>query len=210
MVVEDNPAVNIRAVIFDFGGVLVRMVDDRPRLRLAKQLGVPLSRIDDLVFFSDSSVKASRGEISVVMHWEAVRKALGIQPEDMPDFLEQYWSADDVNWKLLDTIRNLHPHYKVGLLSNAWNDLRQTLHERWNIDGLFDEMIISAEVGMVKPDPRIFHLTVERLHVQPAEAIFIDDIAENVEAARKEGLITILYQDTQKTIDELNRYLAQG
>src|SRR4030042_6578546 len=108
------------------------MVDDRPRLRLAEQLGVPLARLDDLVFFSDSSAKASRGEISVGMHWEAVRKALGIQPEDMPGFLEQYWSADDVNWKLLDTIRDLHPRYKVGLLSNAWGDLRQTLHERWN------------------------------------------------------------------------------
>ena len=90
-------------------------------------------------------------------------------------------------------IRKLHPRYKVGLLSNAWDDLRQTLHERWNIDGLFDEMIISAEVKMVKPDPRIFHLAVERLGVQPAEAIFIDDIAENVEAARREGLFAIQY-----------------
>jgi epoxide hydrolase-like predicted phosphatase len=210
MVIEGNPAVKIRAVIFDFGGVLVRMVDDRPRLKLAEQLGVPLSRLDDLVFFSDSAVKATRGEISARMHWEAVRKALGILPEDMPGFLEQYWSADDVNWKLLDTIRDLHPRYKVGLLSNAWDNLPLTLHERWNIDGLFDELIISAKVGIVKPDPRIFHLAVERLRVQPAEAIFIDDIAENVEAARGEGLIAIQYQDTQKTIDELNRFLAEG
>jgi putative hydrolase of the HAD superfamily len=75
---------------------------------------------------------------------------------------------------------------------------------------LFDELIISAKVGMVKPDPRIFHLAVERLRVQPAEAIFIDDIEENVEAARGEGLIAIQYQDTQKTIDELNRFLAEG
>ena len=55
-------------------------------VRLARQLGVPLSRLDDLVFFSDSAQKASRGEITVGMHWEAVRKALGIQPEDMPAF----------------------------------------------------------------------------------------------------------------------------
>ncbi len=199
----------IRAVIFDFGGVLVRMVDDRPRQRLADRLGIPLSRIDDLVFFSVSAQKASLGEISVERHWEGVRKALSIQPEDMPAFLEQYWSADDVNWQLLDTIRELRPHYKVGLLSNAWDDLRQTLHERWNIDGLFDELIISAEVKMVKPDPRIFHLAVERLRVLPAEAVIIDDIAENVEAARREGLHAILYHDTQHTMDELNGYLSQ-
>jgi HAD superfamily hydrolase (TIGR01509 family) len=199
----------IRAVIFDFGGVLVRMVDDRPRQELANRLGVPLSRIDDLVFFSQSAQKASLGEISVGRHWEAVRVALGIQPEDMVAFLEQYWSADDVNWMLLDFIRGLRGRYKVGLLSNAWDDLSQTLHERWDIDGLFDELIISAEVKMVKPDPRIFHLAVDRLKVQPAEAVFIDDILKNVQAAREVGLLAIQYSDYQKTVDEINKYLSQ-
>jgi glucose-1-phosphatase len=199
-----------RAVIFDFGGVLVRMVDDRPRLRLAQQLGIPLSQLDHLVFFSDSAQKASKGEITISMHWETVRRVLGIQPEDMGSFLQQYWSADDVNWELLDYIHKLHPGYKVGLLSNAWDDLRKTMHERWNIDGLFDEMIISAEVKLVKPDPRIFRLAVERLGVLPTQAIFIDDIVENIEAARKEGLIAIQFQDTQKTLEELNRCLIGG
>jgi HAD superfamily hydrolase (TIGR01509 family) len=198
----------IRALIFDFGGVIVRMVDDRPRLALAAQLGVPLSRMDDLVFFSETAQKASRGEITVRMHWEAVRVALGIQPEDMPRFLEQYWSADDVSWDLLDYIRSLKPRYKVGLLSNAWDDLRQTMHDRWNIDRLFDELIISAEVGIVKPDPRIFHLAVGRLGVQPAEAVFIDDMLVNVEAANREGFKAIQFLDTHQTLSDLHDLLA--
>jgi epoxide hydrolase-like predicted phosphatase len=198
----------ILAVIFDFGGVLVRMVDDQPRLKLAEQLGVPLSHLDDLVFFSDSAQKASRGEISIKMHWEAVREALGIQSEDMPDFLEQYWSADDVNWQLLDFIKSLHPQYKVGLLSNAWDDLRQTMRTRWNIDGLFDELIISAEVGIMKPDPRIFHLAVEKLGVQPTEAVFIDDILINVQAAKQQGLSAIQFLDTQQTLTDLQGILG--
>ena len=201
---------HIRAVIFDFGGVLVRMVDDRPRLKLAQELGIPLSQIDDLVFFSKTAQRASRGEITAASHWEAVRLALGIQPEQLVSFLDRYWSADDVNWELLDFIRNLHPRYKVGLLSNAWDDLRQTMHARWDIDGLFDAMIISAEVKLVKPDPRIFQLALTRLGVQAGEAIFIDDIAENVDAARKEGLLAIQYLQTQNTLDELNRYLSAG
>jgi epoxide hydrolase-like predicted phosphatase len=110
---------------------------------------------------------------------------------------------------LLDFIRGLRGRYKVGLLSNAWDDLRQTLHERWDIDGLFDELIISAEVKMVKPDPRIFHLAVDRLKVQPAEAVFIDDILKNVQAAREVGLLAIQYSDYQKTVDEINKYLSQ-
>jgi putative hydrolase of the HAD superfamily len=197
----------IKAVIFDFGGVLVGMVDDRPRIKLAEQLGVPLSHLDDLVFFSKSAQKASKGEIKVAQHWQAVGEALGIKPEDMPDFLEQYWSADDVNWELLDFIRSLHPRFKVGLLSNAWDDLRETMHTRWDIDGLFDELIISAEVGFVKPDPRVFHLALDRLGVQPPEAIFIDDMLVNVEAARQLGIGAIKFLDTQQTLAELHAML---
>lgn len=201
---------SIRGLVFDFGGVLVRMIDDRPRIALANKIGISLSRLDELVFLSETAAKASKGEISVTMHWDAVRKALGLQPEDMPDFLQQYWSADDVNWRLLDFIRGLRPRYKVGLLSNAWDDLRKTLHERWNIDGLFDELVISAEVKLVKPDPRIFQLALKRLNILPAETIFIDDINENVQSARQIGLKGILYQNFDQTIGEIKDYLAAG
>ncbi|HSB66242.1 MAG TPA: HAD family phosphatase [Anaerolineales bacterium] len=201
---------SIRAVIFDFGGVLIQMVNEQPRLELAEQLGVPLSRIDQLVFFSETARKASQGEIGVALHWQAVGQALGIAPEEMPSFLDKYWSADDVNWKLLDYIRSLHPRFKVGLLSNAWDDLRQTMHQRWNIDRFFDVMVISAEVKLVKPDPRIFHLAVERLQVQPSEAVFVDDMPENVEAAKREGLLSIQYEELDQTLSELKRLLSSG
>jgi HAD superfamily hydrolase (TIGR01509 family) len=200
----------IKALIFDFGGVLVRMVDDRPRLMLAEQLKVPLSHLDDLVFFSDSARRASRGEIKVGQHWTAVGDALGISSEDMPRFLEKYWSADDVNWELLDFIKSLHPRYKIGLLSNAWDDLRQTMHERWNMDVLFDDLVISAEVGIVKPDPRIYQLAVDRLGVHPDECVFIDDILINVEAARQQGLLAIQFLDTQQTLADLQVVLDAG
>jgi putative hydrolase of the HAD superfamily len=143
------------------------------------------------------------------MHWEAVREALGIKPEELQSFLDQYWSADDVNWELLEFIKNLHPGYKVGLLSNAWDNLRQTMHNRWNIDGLFDELIISAEVGLVKPDPRIFHLALEKLGVQPAEAVFVDDMLVNVDAARQQGLTAIRFVDTQQTLASLQALLSE-
>jgi epoxide hydrolase-like predicted phosphatase len=208
MVADEECEMNIRAIIFDFGGVLIMQVDDRPRLELARQLGVPSQHIDQLVFYSESAQRASKGEITVNMHWEAVRKALNIPPGDMPGFLDKYWSADDVNWKLLEYIRSLRPHYKIGLLSNAWDDLRMTMHQRWNIDGLFDEMVISAEVKLVKPDPRIFHLAVDRLGVLPGEAIFVDDIIDNVDAARKEGLMAIQYVNLQQTVNDISVILS--
>jgi len=199
---------SIRAAIFDFGGVLIQQADIRPRRELAKQLKVPLSRIDELVFSSKTAQRASMGEITVAEHWETVREALGIARGGMPAFLEKYWSADTVNWELLEYIRGLHPRYKVGLLSNAWDDLRQTMHHRWNIDGLFDVMIISAEVKMTKPDPRIFQLAMERLQVYRGEAVFVDDVIENVIAAREAGLLAVQYLDLQQALDELRQILT--
>ncbi len=200
----------IRAILLDFGGVLIKMTDDRPRLELAAKLGMPVSSIDKLIFYSESAQKASMGEISVRQHWETVRQGLGISPQDMPGFLQSYWSANDVNWELLEYVKGLRPNCKLGLLSNAWEDTRQTMHQLWNIDGLFDDMVISAEVKLAKPDPRIFHLALERLQVQASEAVFIDDTAINITAARREGLIAIQYQNNQQTLDELRHVLSSG
>ncbi|MBN2146401.1 MAG: HAD family phosphatase [Anaerolineales bacterium] len=198
---------SIRAVILDFGSVLVHMVDETPRRELAERLNIPLERLYQLVFDSQTAVRAMVGEISIDQHWEAVRHSLGVQPAEWPAFIRQFWAADWINEPLIAYVRTLRPQYKIGLLSNAWNDLRHELEARFAIADLFDAMIISAEVGLAKPDPRIYRLAVERLGVQPGEAIFIDDRLENVLAARQEGLYAIHYQDHDDALYELKDIL---
>ena len=195
----------IRAIIFDFGSVLVQMGDEAPRQALAEQLGVPLKALYHLVFDSETALQALVGELTIEQHWQAVGMALSVPLEALPAVKAQFWSADLVNHALVNTIRTLRPAYKVGLLSNAWNDLRQVMQERFHFDGLFDDLVISAEVGLAKPDPRIFRLAVERLGVQPAEAIFIDDVLANVEAARGVGLQAIHYRDNPQLFEALER-----
>ena len=194
---------SIRAVIFDFGSVLVLMQDEKPRQLLADRLGVPLEELNRLVFESESAARAMLGELTIDQHWQAVGAALGVLPEDLPAVRAQFWSADVVNQELVALIHKLRPRYKIGLLSNAWNDLRQVLATRLPIGHLFDDMLISAEVGLGKPDPRIYHLAVERLGVQPHEAIFIDDVLVNVEAARAVGLIALHYQNNLQLFNDL-------
>ena len=194
---------SIRAVIFDFGSVLVLMQDEKPRQLLADRLGVPLEELNRLVFESESAARAMLGELTIDQHWQAVGAALGVLPEDLPAVRAQFWSADVVNQELVALIHKLRPRYKIGLLSNAWNDLRQVLATRLPIGHLFDDMLISAEVGLGKPDPRIYHLAVERLGVQPHEAIFIDDVLVNVEAARSVGLQAVHYRSNPQLFAEL-------
>jgi putative hydrolase of the HAD superfamily len=96
------------------------------------------------------------------------------------------------------------------LLSNAWDNLRTNIESVLKIADAFDEMIISAEVGVAKPDPRIFHYAIERLGVPMGEAVFVDDFTENVEAARSEGLFAIHFQEPDQARRELVRLLDHG
>jgi putative hydrolase of the HAD superfamily len=94
-------------------------------------------------------------------------------------------------------------------LSNAWDDLRSLLKEEFGILGVFDEVIISAEVGLIKPDPRIYQLAAEKLSIPTNQAIFIDDVAENVEAARKSGMFAIQFRSPSQIIPEINQILGE-
>ena len=66
----------------------------------------------------------------------------------------------------------------------------------------------SSKVGLRKPDPRIYHLTCERLEVQPAEAAFLDDIGANLKSARALGMLTIKVEEAEAAIEELGRELG--
>jgi putative hydrolase of the HAD superfamily len=72
---------------------------------------------------------------------------------------------------------------------------------------VFDVIVFSAEVGLAKPDRRIYQLALDRLRVQSAEAIFIDDVQENVEAAQAIGMAAIRFENTEQTMTKIERYL---
>ena len=95
---------------------------------------------------------------------------------------------------------------RTGLISNSWG---LGIYERAPID-LFDETVISGEVGLHKPQPEIYRLACERLGVDPAEAVFVDDLRENCAGAEAVGMTALLHRDTTATVAELERLLAVG
>ncbi len=127
----------IRAVIFDFGGVLVRTEDRTPRDRLAARLGMSYDELNSLIFDSPSSLQAALGEIGVSEHWEAVRASLGLSPEACQTVQAEFWEGDVLDTSLVDFVRALHPRYQTALLSNAWDDLREVLEHRIEDSGRF-------------------------------------------------------------------------
>lgn len=198
---------SIRAVIFDLGGVLVRTTDPAPRARLAERLGLSPAELSRIIFDEESAYQATLGAITTQEHWEAVRRKLGLSPEEFPDVPAEFWGGDTLDQDLVDYLRALRPRYKTALLSNAWDDLRQVLEEHWKITDAFDEVFISAEVGLLKPDPRIYRLALERLGVAPQEAVFVDDFPENVAGARAVGMHAIQFRDSGQARAEVEAVL---
>jgi len=201
--------VSIRAVIFDLGGVLVRTEERAPRQQLAARLGMTYEQLSSLVFDSPSARLAMQGKITPEAHWEAVRAALALSPQELPVVRSDFWAGDVLDSGLVDTLRALRPRYMTALLSNAWGDLRAVLVSEWQIADVFDELIISAEVGLLKPAPRIYQLALERLGVAPQEAVFVDDFTENVAGARAVGMHAIHFRDPGQARADLEAALDQ-
>jgi epoxide hydrolase-like predicted phosphatase len=197
---------SIRAVFIDFGGVIVRTDDKRPRFRQAERLGMTSNDLEKIIFESETSKRASIGEIPEEAHWQAVAAALGVSRQESDKITAEFFSGDRVDISLLDFLRSLRPERKVGLISNAWSGLR-ALITRQKFDDVFDEMIISAEVGLIKPDPRIYRLALEKLGARPEETVFLDDVLVNVEGARSVGMNAIQFTQPEKTLEELKQLL---
>jgi epoxide hydrolase-like predicted phosphatase len=197
---------SIRAVFIDFGGVIVRTEDKGPRTRLAERLGVTTRDLEMIFFESESSQRASTGEIPEEAHWQAVAETLGVDQSEGEKINAEFFSGDRADTALLDFLRSLRPECKVGLISNAWSGLRAFITSQ-KFDDVFDEMIISAEVGLGKPDPRIYRLALKKLDVRPEESVFLDDVLVNVEAARSVGMSAIQFTQPEKALEELKQIL---
>jgi epoxide hydrolase-like predicted phosphatase len=196
---------SIRAVIWDFGGVLVRTADQARRKALAADLGLTLDELAARIFDSEKRLKAQLGQIDGEQHLQSVAAEFGMSRDELE---AKFFADDTLDQVLMDYIRALRPRYKTGLLSNAMSTLRNLITERYPIADAFDAIIISAEVAVMKPDRRIYQLALEALEVQPDEAIFIDDFADNVAGALALGMHSIRFQSRQQALDELNALLS--
>ena len=200
----------IEAVIFDFGGVLVRTSSWEARHRWDDRLGLDRGTVEHLVFNSDHGQDTQKGVYTEEAHWAWVGEQLRLSADDLSQLRTDFWSADVVQTKLVEFTRSLRPQIKIGLISNAMDGLREAL-TAYSLIELFDHLVISAEWGTMKPDPSIYHHSAEQLGVAPQAAVFIDDFAHNIVGAQAIGMNTIHHPPTQtneELIDAINALLA--
>lgn len=191
----------IKAILFDIGGVIVRTDDPAPRLQLAGRFGLDRAGIDHLVFGSEIAQAVERGEADEAAVWEHVRRELSLTPEALIEFQSEFWRGDQADTSLLDLLGRLHGRFRTGLLTNSW--LRDPLALFWTRFGLpeaavraaVDVVVSSARVGVRKPDARIYQAALDALGTAPQETVFVDDFPHNIEAARALGLQTVWFEN---------------
>ena len=201
---------SIQAVYFDLGGVILRTEDRAPRAQLAGSLGLAYEGIERVVHGGGpdgSAARAALGQLTEEQHWHNVAEMLHLPVSEIRRVEVAYFAGDRLDQALLAFMRSLRPKIKVGLISNAWSGLRAWIVSQ-GFDDVFDHMTISAEVGLAKPDPRIYEVALDRLAVRSEQAVFIDDMPANIEAANALGMHGIVFRQTGQVVAEINRLLA--
>ena len=172
-------AKNIEAVIFDCFGVLYLDV----KQSLLNTL--PESQAREV---SDIFQQNNYGMLSRKEYVAAVAEITGMTPKQFEEFTA---IEHRLNTVLVERIKELRQHYKVGLLSNIGRDWINDFFTAHQIEELFDATVLSGEVGMTKPHPLIYEMMAEKLGVEPEACVMIDDIEANCIGAQVAGMKSV-------------------
>lgn len=198
-------------VIFDYGNVL-DVPDDWAawfayRDALAAEHGLTGDGLWEAIYYSGAWQQVKRGQISEQAYWDAVLMPLGYATvEGQLGFRERLFRhRNRIHPEMLAILHELRPHYRLAILSNAYQwDMERWLAEERGVGGMFELVISSARVGMAKPDVEIYHLILERLGVAAHEAIFVDDLVRNTSVAESIGLPCIVFESPAQVRRELD------
>jgi putative hydrolase of the HAD superfamily len=209
--------VTIKAVLFDFGGVLTPSPFGALRAWHAGQGVDPEAGLRALFGSYDQDTdhpwhQLERGEISVAAAMKQIKAAAAEEglELDLPGMLRAMGGIASIRRDVVEKVIELRAAgYRTALVTNNVKEYAEGWRAMIPAADMFDVIVDSSAVGMRKPDPRIYLLALQLLGVEPGESVFLDDAAGNVEAARALGMHAILVSDEHAgALAELDRLLT--
>ena len=198
-----------RAVFFDVGGVLIHETNHDKRHKWEARLGLSQGQLRQIVSATPAAARAASGAVSEQDVWKEVGRQFGLSEDQLPELQRDFWAGEQLDTELAQFVASLRPRVKIGIISNAWSDARFFHNGKFKMNTWTDGAIYSAEVKLVKPDPRIYQLALAQLEVRADESVFVDDMLVNVEAAQALGMKGVLCQDTLQTIRDIKQCLDE-
>jgi epoxide hydrolase-like predicted phosphatase len=199
-------------VVFDIGGVLEIPVDTGMDRRWERRLGLGEGELFERLRRSGLGKAANLGQVSEAEFARALGELYGLDRATTGELLDDLWDwyVGELNLEMTRYLQRLRPRYRTAILSNAAAGGRRVEQARYGFDELADVLVYSYEVGIEKPDRRIYRLTCERLGVHPGEVVFLDDVEANVAAARALGMRAVLFRSTAQAIAEVEACLGSS
>ena len=193
----------IRAVVFDVGGVLKVNADTGFVQKWQARFQMPFTDL-----FARLRIMWRDGDIGACTMEEwlaALREITGMDEAETDAYMRDHWInyLGTHNAELAAYFGSLRPRFQTAILSNSFLGAREKERDAYGFEDLCDFIIYSHEVGFVKPDPRIYALTCERLALPPSEVIFLDDVERYVAGAQAFGIHAFQFQNNAQAIADI-------
>ena len=189
----------IKAILFDCFGVLYPDTYwTMARQKLGDRLAEHERQLHDLIKQVDLGYM-TRDEL-----WGGFGEIVGMSKDEVYEDLKKFSGLDT---RLLRFIEKNKPHYAFGMISNVGHGFIERIFTEKPASYYFDTIVLSSDVGFVKPDRRIYELAANNLKRTPQECVFIDDIEKNVDGALEVGMQGIHYQSYEDFVQKINTLL---
>ncbi|MCX7911277.1 MAG: HAD family phosphatase, partial [Endomicrobia bacterium] len=199
----------IKAIIFDWGGVVIKNPADGILKFCADYLKVDKHKLECV--YSKYRDKFQKGKIKEKQLFDKIISELNLHIKIKPGFSLWKKAVENVfqiNKNVLNLIKKLKAqNYKIAILSNTEAPTVEYFYES-GLDKYFDVKVFSCEVGFVKPQKEIYKITLKKLKAKPQEVIFIDDNKEYVNSAKKIKINAVLFKNFKKLICDLKFYIT--
>jgi FMN phosphatase YigB (HAD superfamily) len=207
--VTPTPQPVIEAVIFDLGNVLLFFDWEIAANRLCARTGRSRQELDHFIMTTPFVDQLSRGELSSQRFFEIVRRDTGFDG-DFAEFARIWSDIFTPNEPMIALARRLKGRVTRLILSNTTAIHMDHIFGQFPIARELEGLVLSHEVGLLKPDPRIYELALQRFGLRAERTVFIDDIPTNVDGARAAGLHGIHYQNPDQLRLELTKLGVPG
>jgi len=201
----------IKAILLDVGGVLAlgesserkrgKFIPSGVHLNMAKKLNISIDQYLDSI--DSTYVSAITGKLSEKKVIETLSKNFGISSKKLKRlYLDSYKKNFKQNKELFKELFKLKKRgYKIAILSDQWFLSKEALMPD-KFYRNFDEVIVSCDVGIRKPNKEIYQLAVKRLNLSPHEILFVDNQKWNILPAKKLGMNTILFKSNKQLFSD--------
>lgn len=197
----------VRGVIFDYGGVLVRGMDATRHQLWEERFGLLPGRLVFEVWGNPLSELAVVGRVEPEEVWSYLAERFGLAPPELTALRGDFFAGETLDAKLVSFLRDLRPRVRTAILSNCWQGTRRQMEEQHGLGDMADELILSYEEGVAKPDARIFAVAAARLGLRLDELLFVDDFPPNVAGAQAAGMCGILFESAEQVMQEVRAAL---